>query len=84
MTPGYRFYQSSYDRDEKGSVLSVNYDGLGTTVTYIGYFLLFLGILLSMLNKNTNVISFLTDAGALSSFGCDTGPSRPASDRFFY
>ncbi|MBI9069585.1 MAG: c-type cytochrome biogenesis protein CcsB [Salinivirgaceae bacterium] len=50
---GFRFYQSSYDKDEKGSILSVNYDGLGTTVTYIGYFLLFLGILWSMLNKNT-------------------------------
>ena len=53
QTEGYRFYQSSYDNDEKGTILSVNYDGLGTTVTYIGYFLLFLGIILSMVNKNT-------------------------------
>ena len=43
---GYRFYQSSYDTDEKGTVLSVNRDSLGTTATYTGYFLLFLGILL--------------------------------------
>lgn len=50
---GYRFYQSSYDKDEKGTVLSVNYDTLGTTVTYIGYFLLIAGIILSMINKNT-------------------------------
>lgn len=50
---GYRFYQSSYDNDEKGTILSVNYDSLGSTVTYIGYFILFLGIVLSMLNKNT-------------------------------
>lgn len=37
---GYRFYQSSYDTDELGTVLSVNHDGLGTNVTYIGYFLM--------------------------------------------
>lgn len=50
---GYRFYQSSYDNDEKGSILSVNYDALGTTTTYIGYLLLFLGIVWSMVSKNT-------------------------------
>src|SRR6185503_2817279 len=26
---GYRFFQSSYDEDEQGTVLSVNYDSLG-------------------------------------------------------
>ena len=30
---GYRLYQSSFDQDEKGTVLSVNYDPVGTTVT---------------------------------------------------
>ncbi|MCK5210492.1 MAG: cytochrome c biogenesis protein ResB, partial [Cyclobacteriaceae bacterium] len=30
---GYRFYQSSYDNDEKGTVLSVNHDYWGTMVT---------------------------------------------------
>lgn len=50
---GYRFYQSSYDQDEGGTILSVNADGLGTTVTYLGYFMLFLGIILSLLNKNS-------------------------------
>jgi cytochrome c-type biogenesis protein CcsB len=50
---GYRFYQSSYDNDEKGTILSVNYDTLGTTITYIGYFLLFLGIVLSMINRTS-------------------------------
>ena len=50
---GYRFYQSSYDTDEKGTVLSVNKDSLGTSVTYTGYFLLFLGILLSLFNPNS-------------------------------
>lgn len=50
---GYRFYQSSYDQDELGTVLSVNADGLGTFVTYLGYAMLFLGIVLSLLNKNS-------------------------------
>ncbi len=50
---GYKFFQSSYDPDEQGTVLSVNADKVGTTVTYIGYFLLFLGIVWSLLNKNS-------------------------------
>ncbi|MEO5777475.1 MAG: cytochrome c biogenesis protein CcsA [Flavobacterium sp.] len=37
----YRFFQASFDPDEKGTVLSVNHDFWGTTVTYVGYFLLF-------------------------------------------
>lgn len=50
---GFRFFQSSYDSDEQGTILSVNYDVWGTRITYLGYFLLFLGILLSLLSKNT-------------------------------
>lgn len=50
---GYRFYQSSYDRDEKGTILSVNHDKAGMTVTYTGYALLFLFIVLSLVNKNS-------------------------------
>jgi len=42
---GYRFFQSSYDRDEKGTVLSVNHDAAGTIVTYIGYLLLAIGFI---------------------------------------
>lgn len=37
----YRFYQSSYDSDRQGSVLSIYHDPYGITITYIGYFLLF-------------------------------------------
>ncbi len=39
----YRFFQSSYDRDEKGTVLSVNHDP-GTLPTYIGYLMLAIGL----------------------------------------
>jgi cytochrome c-type biogenesis protein CcsB len=50
---GYRFYQSSYDPDEKGTVLSVNHDLAGMMATYTGYGLLFLFIILSLLNKKS-------------------------------
>jgi len=43
----YRFFQSSYDQDEKGTVLSVNHDP-GTWPTYIGYILLTLGMIWSL------------------------------------
>ncbi len=42
---GYRFFQSSFHPDEKGTVLSVNHDMWGTWITYIGYFLLYLGLM---------------------------------------
>ncbi len=48
---GYRFFQSSYDRDLKGTILSVNHDNVGTAVTYTGYFLMALGMFLSLFNK---------------------------------
>ncbi len=50
---GYRFYQSSYDQDEKGTVLSVNHDIAGMLVTYAGYGLLFLFIILTLFNRNS-------------------------------
>lgn len=50
---GYKFFQSSYDTDELGTVLSVNHDLWGTWITYIGYFLLALGFILSLINKNS-------------------------------
>jgi cytochrome c-type biogenesis protein CcsB len=40
---GYRFFQSSYDQDELGTVLSVNRDP-GTLITYMGYLLLAIGM----------------------------------------
>ncbi len=42
---GYRFFQSSFHPDEKGTVLSVNHDFWGTWISYIGYFLLYVGLL---------------------------------------
>lgn len=50
---GYRFFQSSYDTDERGTILSVNHDSLGTSVTYFGYFLMALGMLLTLFTKQS-------------------------------
>ncbi len=49
---GYRFYQSSYDQDELGTILSVNKDP-GKWPTYLGYFLLALGLFLNILNPKS-------------------------------
>lgn len=50
---GYRFFQSSYDRDEKGTYLSVNHDYWGTLISYIGYALLTLGLIMTFFSRNT-------------------------------
>ncbi len=42
---GYRFFQASFDPDEKGTILSVNHDFWGTWITYVGYFILYIGLL---------------------------------------
>ena len=46
------FFQSSYDQDEKGTVLSVNNDP-GKWPTYFGYFLLTLGLTLNLFSKQS-------------------------------
>lgn len=50
---GYRFYQSSYDYDGRGSVLAISYDPYGIAVTYSGYVLLLLSILLFFFQKGS-------------------------------
>lgn len=50
---GYRFFQTSYDQDEKGTLLSVNYDPIGTFVSYFGYFLMTLGMFLALFSKKS-------------------------------
>ncbi|MBB5022732.1 cytochrome c biogenesis protein CcsA [Desulfurispira natronophila] len=44
---GFRFYQSSYDTDERGTYLSVSMDP-GKLPTYIGYFFLTVGLVVSL------------------------------------
>ncbi len=49
---GYLFFQSSYDQDEKGTILSVNHDP-GKWPTYIGYTLLGIGLFFNLLNPHS-------------------------------
>ena len=50
---GYRFYQSSYDVDEMGTILSVNHDMEGMLVAYTGYALLIIFIILTLISKKS-------------------------------
>ncbi len=50
---GYRFFQSSFDKDEKGTYLSVNSDFWGTWISYLGYALLTLGMIWTFFSKKT-------------------------------
>ncbi len=50
---GYRFFQASFDADKKGTILSVNHDSWGTRITYLGYFMLFFGLLAILFAKYT-------------------------------
>ncbi|MCD6333464.1 MAG: cytochrome c biogenesis protein ResB, partial [Bacteroidales bacterium] len=65
---GYRFYQSSYDSDEKGTVLSVNHDPLGTRVTYFGYFLMMICIILALFTPGSRFKRLLKITGKKATF----------------
>ncbi len=81
---GYRFFQASFDPDEKGTVLSVNDDFWGTFITYAGYLLLFISMtaiffagntrfkfLAKQLNKKTSLFVFLLSSSVLSAQSLD-------------
>ncbi|WP_255417271.1 cytochrome c biogenesis protein CcsA [Proteiniphilum sp. X52] len=50
---GYRFFQASYDQDEMGTILSVNRDVAGRSVTYAGYLMLVAGFILIFFMPNS-------------------------------
>lgn len=50
---GYRFFQSSFDKDERGTYLSVNHDFWGSLISYLGYGLLTLGMLMTFFSRRT-------------------------------
>ena len=64
---GYKFFQSSYDRDERGTILSVSRDP-GKTITYLGYILLAIGLLLNLFDKKsrfTKLLKFIQKSSAV-------------------
>lgn len=50
---GYRFFQSSFDKDEQGTVLSVNQDYWGTMISYLGYFLMVFGMVFTLFSPGS-------------------------------
>jgi len=50
---GYRFFQSSFDPDEKGTVLSVSHDFWGMFITYLGYFMLYFAMMAILFTKHS-------------------------------
>lgn len=55
VVEGYRFYQTSFDPDMKGSILTVTYDPYGTGITYIGYGLLIVSAILLLILRTPRI-----------------------------
>lgn len=68
----YRFFQSSYDQDEKGTVLSVNHDP-GTLPTYIGYILLAIGMIWALFAPSGRFQKLLKGARKLQTSAAAVG-----------
>lgn len=62
---GFRFFQSSYDKDEKGTVLSVNHDFWGTWITYIAYALMIVGFIWTLFNRHSRYWDVMSKIRAL-------------------
>ena len=92
---GYRFYQASYDKDELGTVLSVNRDRIGTFVTYLGYLVLIGGMIVALFVPGTRfamiarksasvartiALIMLLLGGSLSLFSQEVPPKDAAKD----
>lgn len=92
---GYRFYQSSYDTDEQGTILSVNRDWAGTFISYLGYALLIAGMVVALFVPGTRfamiakksapagktaAMILLILAGSLSAFSQEVPPRDIARD----
>ena len=56
---GYRFYQTSFDKDNQGSILTVNHDPWGTGITYSGYLLLALSMLWVLISPHGTFVRLL-------------------------
>lgn len=55
---GYKFFQASYDSDEQGTILTLNQDP-GKIPTYIGYALLFIGLIANLFDSSSRFSTLL-------------------------
>jgi ABC-type transport system involved in cytochrome c biogenesis, permease component len=56
---GFRFYQTSFDEDRQGSVLSVSYDPIGIPLTYLGYLLFALSGIWMLFSRKSAFLQLL-------------------------
>lgn len=52
---GFRFTQVSYDDDMNGTTLGILYDPWGIAITYLGYVMLFISLIISIFGKSTRI-----------------------------
>ena len=52
---GYRLFQSNYDTDGQGVTLGISYDPYGVAITYLGYILLLVGIIATLMSRKTQM-----------------------------
>lgn len=62
---GWRIYQMSFDNDELGAWYSASYDTLGTTISYVGYLMLFVGMILSLMGRGSRFRRLVSSLGVL-------------------
>lgn len=63
----YRIYQTSYDNDELGTILTINHDLWGTLITYFGYLMLALGLVWSLLHRGSRFAALSRRLGEVAS-----------------
>lgn len=67
-THGIRLYQSGYDDDMEGATLSLNSDPLGIPITYTGYGLLFLSMILTLIDPKGRFRQLVRKASIAAAF----------------
>ena len=55
---GYRFTQAGYDSDMNGSILGIYHDTWGIGITYLGYAMLFVSLIVSLVCNRTRMSHF--------------------------
>lgn len=62
----WRFYQTSYDQDEKGTYLTASRDVAGVAITYTGYVMLVAGLILALVGKGSRFRRLAASLGVLA------------------
>ena len=66
---GYRIYQTSFDDDLGGSTFTISYDPWGTAITYAGYLLLAISMVLVSLKKKKQLSTLNNEPAAGTQLG---------------